>query len=86
MNTMQMQLQLQQVQLQLQLNKLILIKNKHTIYLTVTVMKYVMPWTNAPTFHHDLPFIPLYYIIHDFDGNYVLRLTVIYKIQTCYLQ
>jgi hypothetical protein len=47
-----------QIQLQLQLNKLILTKNKHTIHKTVTVIEYVMSWTDAPTFHHDLPCIP----------------------------
>jgi hypothetical protein len=30
-------------------------------------MKYVMSWTDAPTFHHDLPFIPLH---HTYDPSY----------------
>jgi hypothetical protein len=61
MNIMQIYLQLQQIQLQLQLYKLLLIKTKYTIHKTVTVIKHVMSWTDALTFHHDLPIIPLHY-------------------------
>jgi hypothetical protein len=62
MNTMQMQLQLQ-------LYKLIFIENKHTIHWTVTVMNYVMSWTDPLTFHHDLDFIPLHYTYVPFTSS-----------------
>jgi hypothetical protein len=32
-------------------------------------MKYVMSWTDAPTFHHDLPFIPLHYTYVPFTSS-----------------
>jgi hypothetical protein len=47
----------------------ILIKNKYTVHWTVTVMKYVMSWTDASTFHHDLPFIPLHYTYVPFTSS-----------------
>jgi hypothetical protein len=51
MNTVQIQLQRQQILFQLQLSKLILIRSRHTIHQTVTVMKFVMSWTDALTWH-----------------------------------
>jgi hypothetical protein len=32
-------------------------------------MKYVMSWTDAHTFHHDLPFIPLHYTYAPFTSS-----------------
>jgi hypothetical protein len=59
----------QQIQLKLKLNKLILIKNKYTIHWTLLVMKYVMSWTDALTFHRDFPFIPLHYSYTPFTSS-----------------